>query len=682
MSESRLTAVQPQYASWGSRVGANLLDSLMLLAVLVVTGLPGYVAAAGQDVWADTGSGLEDPGSALAKTLSCAGLLVFLAVAGWFAWLGGVTGQSPGKAMCGLRIVDASTGRAGGGLFGVGRELVHQVMRYVCVLGVLDGLWPLWDKRRQSLHDKIVGSIIVADVPARRLGADLFRLDRRPWDYLVVLGPDGLVPVPPRGPLAPAPEMTPARTSFGTGDTAAEGGVRGTQTSGDAGDTGGAASRTAPKDSAEKAAVPSPVSASWDVPAQPRMALPAAAVPAEDVADIRDPRPDVPEWQPDLRADSRDSADSAEKGRPESVAPSTAGSGSPGPSDPQERRHRPRKRVVVVTVCGFLLLALGSVALYQLGFSRTRDEAAAGQQVTAPSAGASDGSGAPADDPGPSAEATGAASSTAAPDPSASPKSSETGAPPGPAAQPGDLPVGVVFGAGQEGFGAPRPTVLDGGAPAERVTDLTWTSYGGKVARGHGKAIWTGDGPGLPVETGPVEDVEIRAYDRDSCLGARAYLQVWWWFPDRGETEQNLRHGFPNVCNLATAYTNRTTVDIADGTHYGFVSSVGDGAVTVDIIGWTTGAEARTQCDDDSVDDRPEFWCSEYYYRNANSRPRTFPLPASARVAVLSLRSNAETVDPDVLAERLATGSLGPVPVFRFDTRDRSVTRLTQIVVP
>lgn len=29
------------------------------------------------------------------------------------------------------------------------------------VPGILDGLWPLWDSRRQALHDKVVRTIVV-----------------------------------------------------------------------------------------------------------------------------------------------------------------------------------------------------------------------------------------------------------------------------------------------------------------------------------------------------------------------------------------------------------------------------------------------------------------------------------------------------------------------------------------
>jgi uncharacterized RDD family membrane protein YckC len=42
-----------------------------------------------------------------------------------------------------------------------GRALLEQVLRFTVVIWVLDMLWPLWDSKRQTLHDKAVGTVVI-----------------------------------------------------------------------------------------------------------------------------------------------------------------------------------------------------------------------------------------------------------------------------------------------------------------------------------------------------------------------------------------------------------------------------------------------------------------------------------------------------------------------------------------
>jgi uncharacterized RDD family membrane protein YckC len=53
---------------------------------------------------------------------------------------------------------------------GVGMAIVRVlaiafVSQLTCgIAGLLDVLWPLWDERRQALHDKIASSVVVRSV--------------------------------------------------------------------------------------------------------------------------------------------------------------------------------------------------------------------------------------------------------------------------------------------------------------------------------------------------------------------------------------------------------------------------------------------------------------------------------------------------------------------------------------
>ena len=89
-------------------------------------------------------------------------VIVLLAYFAYFD--GSPSGQTVGKKWMNVRVVDA----AGGGPLGTGRALVRALVRCVSVLAALLGcLWMLWDRDRQTWHDKAVGTAVVpvADYP-------------------------------------------------------------------------------------------------------------------------------------------------------------------------------------------------------------------------------------------------------------------------------------------------------------------------------------------------------------------------------------------------------------------------------------------------------------------------------------------------------------------------------------
>ncbi len=42
-----------------------------------------------------------------------------------------------------------------------GRYAISIVFGIFVIPALLDYLWPLWDEKKQSLHDKVVGSVVV-----------------------------------------------------------------------------------------------------------------------------------------------------------------------------------------------------------------------------------------------------------------------------------------------------------------------------------------------------------------------------------------------------------------------------------------------------------------------------------------------------------------------------------------
>jgi uncharacterized RDD family membrane protein YckC len=141
-AEEPVDALGRPLAAWGQRLPAYLLDEL---CVYVVTKLAVYALG-------------------LHRTFGARLLWLIMATA-YFAFLNGSQeGQTFGKRLFGIAVRDD----ADGGAIGPGRA----AMRYI-VVGMfriilfffaftgLDGLWPLWDRERQALHDKIAGSVVV-----------------------------------------------------------------------------------------------------------------------------------------------------------------------------------------------------------------------------------------------------------------------------------------------------------------------------------------------------------------------------------------------------------------------------------------------------------------------------------------------------------------------------------------
>ena len=72
-------------------------------------------------------------------------------------------GQTVGKMVWGTRVRDAATGGALGPAKAAVRYLAPALLSFV-TFGLIwfpDGLWLFWDRRRQTLHDKVAGSVVV-----------------------------------------------------------------------------------------------------------------------------------------------------------------------------------------------------------------------------------------------------------------------------------------------------------------------------------------------------------------------------------------------------------------------------------------------------------------------------------------------------------------------------------------
>jgi uncharacterized RDD family membrane protein YckC len=136
-------------------------------------------------------------------------LLVFTLFIGWVIWwfIVAPRGQNPGKAIVGLRVIrtDGTAVRTGGMFV---RGLAAWVASLIPLY--LDNLWMLWDRDAQTLHDKLVNSVVVKAQGSEKilergsLGPPPAGFAPRPAFAPPVAFPSSSTP-PPAAPPAPAP---------------------------------------------------------------------------------------------------------------------------------------------------------------------------------------------------------------------------------------------------------------------------------------------------------------------------------------------------------------------------------------------------------------------------------------------------------------------------------------------
>ena len=149
----------PQYASFGARLGAFLIDAIAGLvfsipAIVVIFSGPRHIARCTIN---------DEQRLCNVPNNSTIALAVLLAVAGSIAYLvifcrKVSRNQSWGMKATGIRVVSAEGSQQISAWRALGWQLAHVFSGFFCYLGYL---WMLWDKRNQTWHDKIAGTVIV-----------------------------------------------------------------------------------------------------------------------------------------------------------------------------------------------------------------------------------------------------------------------------------------------------------------------------------------------------------------------------------------------------------------------------------------------------------------------------------------------------------------------------------------
>src|SRR5262245_10561103 len=140
-----MNAVQPEYVGFWARVGASIIDTILMLAVVgpVVTWIYGPT------YWLGAAGFIAGPADFLFTW-------VLPAVAVVLFWI--YRQATPGKILVGAKIVDEKTlGKPTTGQL-VGRYLAYYVSMFGLMLGFI---WVGLDARKQGWHDKLAGTLVI-----------------------------------------------------------------------------------------------------------------------------------------------------------------------------------------------------------------------------------------------------------------------------------------------------------------------------------------------------------------------------------------------------------------------------------------------------------------------------------------------------------------------------------------
>ena len=157
---------QAALASWGARLGATLIDSLILFvpaAILFVVVVGGAVGLSGDDEDVATGAAI-----AAFLLFGLLFLVIYLAYAPVLMMRKGEhNGQTWGKQVVGIRVI-----RDNGQPFEFGSAALREIVLKGLAVGIassiipiipwfLNYFWPLWDDQNRALHDIAVSTHVV-----------------------------------------------------------------------------------------------------------------------------------------------------------------------------------------------------------------------------------------------------------------------------------------------------------------------------------------------------------------------------------------------------------------------------------------------------------------------------------------------------------------------------------------
>jgi uncharacterized RDD family membrane protein YckC len=146
------------YASWGARLGGWLIDAVIFVVVNAIIGAAFRHTNAGSLHFTMT---TNNQVHHYRYSFVALGIVTVLGIVYSTLLCGSARGQTVGMMAVGARAVRADGHTVLGYGPALGRSVLEQVFRFTGIVWILDMLFPLWDARNQTLHDKASGSVVI-----------------------------------------------------------------------------------------------------------------------------------------------------------------------------------------------------------------------------------------------------------------------------------------------------------------------------------------------------------------------------------------------------------------------------------------------------------------------------------------------------------------------------------------
>ena len=154
------------YAHWGKRLGALLIDGLLMFLTYLPAVIGVVIIVAGSETTTVNGTTTienDDIGAAPILLILLSGL-VYLGFYIWNIFIKqGRTGYTIGKGILGIKLISEQTGQP----IGAGKAFLRQLCHILDGFFYLGYLWPLWDAKKQTFADKIMTTIVINQPKAR-----------------------------------------------------------------------------------------------------------------------------------------------------------------------------------------------------------------------------------------------------------------------------------------------------------------------------------------------------------------------------------------------------------------------------------------------------------------------------------------------------------------------------------
>jgi uncharacterized RDD family membrane protein YckC len=155
-------------AHWWKRVVAFFIDAVILWVVNLILGaiLGGFLDFTTEPTF-NPNTGQIEGGSGFFVGLILGNVILALVGIAYHVFFNGnEKGQTPGKMVMKIQVRSEATGGPAGYGKAALRYIVGGVLFLLCIVpGVVDLLFPLWDPKRQTIHDKAANTLVIDLAP-------------------------------------------------------------------------------------------------------------------------------------------------------------------------------------------------------------------------------------------------------------------------------------------------------------------------------------------------------------------------------------------------------------------------------------------------------------------------------------------------------------------------------------